>query len=101
MSSTLTVTWANEHATALPDGYVQATPIGTIGTANALAGTLGVAGGGTGTTSFTANSIIVSGSTTTAALTTKGILTSTAVGDAGWGTTANRTKIPDISVLAF
>ena len=36
-------------------------------------GTLPVAQGGTGATSFTANSVIMSGNTTTAALTTKGI----------------------------
>lgn len=35
--------------------------------------TVGVAHGGTGATSFTANSVIMSGNTTTAALTTKGI----------------------------
>lgn len=39
----------------------------------AIFGTLPVAQGGTGATSFTANSLIISGSTTTSALTTRGI----------------------------
>ncbi len=64
-------------------------------------GTLPVAQGGTGATSFTASSVIVSGSTTTSALTTRGIYTLSAVGNTGWDTTANRTKIPDMSFMAY
>lgn len=40
-------------------------------------GTLGVARGGTGAASFTANSVIMSGSSTTAALTTRGVTNNT------------------------
>jgi len=40
-------------------------------------GTLGVARGGTGASSFTANSVVMSGSSTTAALTTRGVVNNT------------------------
>lgn len=63
--------------------------------------TIPVSSGGTGVTSFTANSVIMSGSTATANLTTRSIYTLSAAGDSGWNTTANRTKIPDMSFIAY
>lgn len=50
------------------------------------AGTIPVAAGGTGAASFTANSVIMSGSSTTAALTTRAIDDATANGALGTGT---------------
>lgn len=49
-----------------------------------LTGTLGVAHGGTGATSFTANSVIMSGSSTTDALTTRAIYNRTTAGNIEW-----------------
>lgn len=49
-----------------------------------FSGTLSVSQGGTGATSFTANSVIISGSTTTAPLTTRGIRNNTTAGALGW-----------------
>lgn len=54
---------------------------------NITSGTLGVARGGTGASSFTANSAIVSGSSTTAALTTRAITDNTAATSAITGST--------------
>ena len=56
-------------------------------------GTLGVANGGTGATSFTANSLIISGNTTTAALTTRAIATSIAA-------SSTSTNIPTAAAVA-
>lgn len=50
-----------------------ASEIPNLSTDKLTSGTLGVARGGTGAASFTANSLIMSGSTTTAALTTRSI----------------------------
>ena len=49
-------------------------------------GTLTVGRGGTGATSFTANSVIMSGSTTTAALTTRAVTNMTSVGIISYNT---------------
>lgn len=63
------------------------------------AGTIPVAAGGTGAASFTANSIIISGSSTTAALTTRAITNITAKNNLGW-TSAGGTNIPTLNTLA-
>lgn len=59
----------------------------THATGDITSGTLGVARGGTGASSFTANSAIVSGSSTTAALTTRAITNNTAATSAITGST--------------
>lgn len=60
--------------------------IPTISITDKTTGTLTVARGGTGATSFTANSVIISGSTTTAALTTRAIDDATSNTALGTGT---------------
>lgn len=65
-------------------------------------GTLPVAQGGTGATSFTANSLIISGSTTTAALTTRAIYDRTSVNALNAAATwANSTSIPTLNTLTY
>ena len=59
-------------------------------------GTLPVAQGGTGTTSFTANSLIISGSTTTSALTTRAITNNSSATAAATGT-----NIPTMNTLYY
>ena len=81
-------------------GYtLQATANGPVWTE-----TVAVANGGTGATSFTANSVIISGSTTTSALTTRGITHYTTVGALGgktsWGSPDDNT-IPTMSTIAY
>ena len=71
------------------------------GDAENVSGIVAVEHGGTGVNSLTANSILVSGSSTTAAITTREIYTLGSVGNSGWATVANRTKIPDMSFIAF
>lgn len=61
-----------------------------------LANTLPVAQGGTGSTSFTANSIIISGSTTTSALTTRAITNNTSAAAIITGT-----SIPTMNTLYY
>lgn len=83
--------------------------IGTAGytlqaTANgpAWTQTVAVAYGGTGATQFTANSLIMSGSTTTAALTTRAITDRTSVGAlTNVATWANSTNIPTVNLIAY
>lgn len=60
-------------------------------------GTLGVARGGTGAASFTANSVVMSGSSTTAALTTRAVTNNTAASTA---LTAS-TNIPTVNTLVY
>jgi hypothetical protein len=63
---------------------------------------VGVGNGGTGATSFTANSLIMSGSTTTAALTTRAITDRTSVGAlTNVATWANSTNIPTVNLIAY
>lgn len=65
-------------------------------------GTLPVAQGGTGATSFTANSLIMSGNTTTAALTTRAIYDRTSVNALNAAATwANSTSIPTLNTLTY
>lgn len=65
-------------------------------------GTLPVAQGGTGATSFTANSLIISGNTTTAALTTRAIYDRTSTNALNAvATWANSTNIPTLNTLAY
>lgn len=59
-------------------------------------GTLGIARGGTGATSFTANSVIMSGSTTTSALTTRAVTNNTSATAAATGT-----NIPTMNTLYY
>lgn len=63
----------------LPDatGTIALTSSNITGTAGNVTGTVTVGHGGTGATSFTANSVIMSGSSTTAALTTRSITNNT------------------------
>lgn len=56
---------------------LETSDIPTISITDKTSGTLTVARGGTGTTSFTANSVIMSGNSTTAALTTRAITNNT------------------------
>lgn len=64
------------------------------------AGTIPVAAGGTGAASFTANSVVISGSSTTAALTTRAITNITAKGNLGWTSTLG-SNIPTLNTLAY
>ena len=64
-------------------------------------GTLPVAQGGTGATSFTANSVIISGSTTTSALTTRGIKNMTSAGNLGWTSNSTDNTILTTNTLAY
>lgn len=64
-------------------------------------GTLGVGNGGTGATSFTANSLIMSGNTTTAALTTRGIRNNTTKSSLGWTSTSADIVIPTVNTIAY
>ena len=59
--------------------------------------TLPVSNGGTGKTSFTANSIIMSGSTTTAALTTRAVTNNTS----NAAITNNNTNIPTMNTIYY
>ena len=70
-------------ALAYKDSLV-ASDIPELSTDKLTSGTLPVGRGGTGTTSFTANSVIISGSTNTAALTTRAIYNKTAKGNLEW-----------------
>lgn len=95
LTKTAANTWSlSSGATPASHAHGNITNAGAIGTAankgvytttNGVltAGTIPVAAGGTGAASFTANSIIVSGSSTTAALTTRAITNITAKGDLG------------------
>lgn len=69
------------------------------GTAANITGTLAVGNGGTGKTTLTSGELLVGNGTS--AINTKAIYSLSAVGNLGWGTTANRTKIPDIGCLAY
>ena len=60
-------------------------------------GTLGVAHGGTGATTFTANSVIMSGSTTTAALTTRAVTNNTS----NTAITNSNTNIPTMNTIYY
>ncbi len=60
-------------------------------------GTLPVAQGGTGATSFTANSVVISGSSTTSALTTRAITNNTT----NTSITNNNTNIPTMNTIYY
>ena len=62
-------------------------------------GKLPVGEGGTGCDTLTSGELLVGNGTS--AVTTRGIYTLSAAGTAGWDTTANRTKIPDMSFIAY
>lgn len=62
-------------------------------------GKLPVGEGGTGCDTLTSGELLVGNGTS--AVTTRGIYTLSAAGDSGWNTTANRTKIPDMSFIAY
>lgn len=68
----------------------------SINASNISSGTLAVARGGTGATSFTANSLIISGSSTTAALTTRAITNNTS--DTA---IVNNTNIPTMNTIYY
>ena len=74
-ASQIVKTDANKNLIA---GALSATEIPTLSITDKTSGTLTVARGGTGVTSLTANSILVSGTTTTAAITTRAITNTTA-----------------------
>lgn len=90
---------SHSHGNITSDGKVgtasnKALYTGTSGTVTS--GTLPVAAGGTGATSFTANSLIMSGSTTTAALTTRAITNNTSN-----AATTTGTNIPTMSTIYY
>lgn len=64
-------------------------------------GVLGVANGGTGAASFTANSLIMSGSSTTGAFTTRGIRNNTSAGTLGWTSATADVVIPTVNTIAY
>jgi len=78
-----------------------ASDIPSLSTDKLTSGTLGVARGGTGAASFTANSVIISGSTTTAALTTRAIYNRTSKGNLEWTANATDTHIITKNTLAY
>ncbi len=70
------------------------------GTNSALTfGTLPVAQGGTGVATITSGELVLGNGTS--AVTTKGIFSRSSAGDIGWDTAANRTKIPEVSAIAY
>ena len=77
-------------------GTNKITTLGTITTGTWNGTTIGVANGGTGATSFTANSIIMSGNGTTSALTTRAITNNTSN-----TTIASGTNIPTMNTLYY
>ena len=77
-------------------GSTNITTLGTIDTGTWNGTTIDVGHGGTGVTSFTANSIIMSGSTTTSALTTRAITNKTSATAAATGT-----NIPTMNTLYY
>ena len=78
-----------------------ASDIPNLSTDKLTSGTLGVARGGTGATSFTANSVIISGNTTTAALTTRAIYNRTTKGNLEWTANTTDTHIITKNTLAY
>lgn len=79
-----------------------AADIPALAASKITSGTLGVARGGTGAASFTANSVIISGSSTTAALTTRTIRNNTSKSNCGYtNTTGDGLYIPTVNTLAF
>lgn len=77
-------------------GTIALTSSNITGTAGNVTGTVTVGHGGTGATSFTANSVIMSGSSTTAALTTRSVTNNTSAS----AITAN-TNIITANTLAY
>jgi hypothetical protein len=78
-----------------------ASDIPNLSTDKLTSGTLTVARGGTGATSFTANSVIISGNTTTAALTTRAIYNRTTKGNLEWTASTTDTHIITKNTLAY
>lgn len=78
-----------------------ASDIPNLSTDKLTSGTLGVARGGTGQSSFTANSVIISGNTTTAALTTRAIYNRTTKGNLEWTASTTDTHIITKNTLAY
>ena len=89
---------SNVENTALSTwiGTNKITTLGTITTGSWNGTTIGVANGGTGATSFTANSIIMSGNGTTSALTTRAITNNTSN-----TTITSGTNIPTMNTLYY
>ena len=89
---------SNVENTALSTwiGTNKITTLGTITTGTWNGTTIGVANGGTGATSFTANSIIMSGNGTTSAFTTRAITNNTSN-----TTIASGTNIPTMNTLYY
>jgi len=86
----------------ITSGTFDAARIPDLATGKITSGTFGVVRGGTGASSFTANSVIVSGSTTTAALTTRTIRNNTSKSHCGYSsTTGDGLYIPTVNTLAF
>lgn len=76
---------------------IDATDVPNFSASKITSGTLGVARGGTGAESFTANSLIMSGSTTTAALTTRAITNNTS----NTAITNSNTNIPTMNTIYY
>lgn len=78
-----------------------ASDIPNISTDKLTSGTLGVARGGTGAASFTVNSVIISGTTATAPLTTRAIYNRTSKGNLEWTANTTDTHIITKNTLAY
>ena len=76
---------------------IDAADVPNFSASKITSGTLGVARGGTGAESFTANSLIMSGSTTTAALTTRSITNNTS----NTAITNSNTNIPTMNTIYY
>lgn len=93
-----TVPWRYVYAQSLSGDGANIT---NLNMDNAEDGTLAVARGGTGTSSFTANSVVISGATTTAALTTRSIKNMTTKGNLGWTANATDNTIVTTNTMAY
>lgn len=71
----------------------------SAGSAANVTGTVAVNHGGTGKTTLTSGEVLVGNGTN--AVTSKAIKSSTGVGDIGWGTTADNSKLVDVSAIAY
>lgn len=87
----------NLSASKITSDTFDAARIPTLSITDKTSGTLTVARGGTGVTSFTANSLIMSGSSTTAALTTRAITNNTS----NTAITNSNTNIPTMNTIYY
>ena len=88
--------YLRSNGTSLYWDALDAADIPNLDASKITSGTLGVARGGTGASSFTANSIIMSGNSTTAALTTRAITNNTSATAIATGT-----NIPTMNTIYY